>query len=257
MAFCEIDGLNINYIDKGEGPTVLMLHGWGSRADLFCGIIDRFCDKFRFVAPDFPGCNKSDVMNSPWTVADYSDFVLKFIEKLSLDVDIFVGHSHGGRVILYMAGSKLIDPEKIILFGSAGVVGKKPFKTRLKIKTFKFCKKILCAPVIKNFSGNALNALQSKFGSADYAAANPVLRKTMVNVVNTDVCHLLPEIKASTLLIWGENDTDTPLENAKKIESLIRDCGLCTIKNAGHFSFLQQPLQVNAILDSFLSEKGV
>lgn len=255
--FCEIDGIKINYIDKGCGPTVLMLHGWGSRSDLYSGIIDRFCDRLRFVAPDFPGCGQSGVMDTPWTVADYSDFVLKFIEKLGLEVDCFVGHSHGGRVILYMAGSKLIDPKKIVLFGSAGIVGKKPLKTRIKIKTFKACKKVLCAPVIKNFSGDALQRLQAHFGSADYAAANPVLRKTMVNVVNTDVSHLIPEIKCPTLLIWGENDTDTPLENAHKMEKLIKDCGLCVIKGAGHFSFLEKPFEIQAILDSFLIEKGV
>lgn len=250
--FCEIDGIKINYIDKGCGPTVLMLHGWGSRADLYSGIIDRFSDRLRFVAPDFPGCGQSDVMNAPWTVADYSDFVLKFIKKLQLDVDFFVGHSHGGRVILYMAGSKLISPKKTVLFGSAGVVGKKPLKTRIKIKAFKLCKKVLLAPVIKNFSKDALVKLQGHFGSADYAAANPVLRKTMVNVVNTDVCNLLPQIKSPTLLIWGENDTDTPLENARKIEKLISDCGLCVIKGAGHFCFLEKPFEIQAIIESFL-----
>ena len=250
--FCEIDGIKINYIDKGCGPIVLMLHGWGSRSDLYCGIIDRFSDRLRFIAPDFPGCGQSGVMDTPWTVADYSDFVLKFIEKLQLEVDYFIGHSHGGRVILYMAGSKLISPKKTVLFGSAGIVGKKPLKTRIKIKTFKACKKVLNAPVIKNISGDALQKLQAHFGSADYAAANPVLRKTMVNVVNTDVRHLLSEISSPTLLIWGENDTDTPLANAQKIEKLIPDCGLCTIKGAGHFSFLEKPFETHAILESFL-----
>jgi pimeloyl-ACP methyl ester carboxylesterase len=63
----------------------------------------------------------------------------------------------------------------------------------------------------------------------------------------------MPNIKASTLLIWGEHDTATPLCDAKIMENLIKDSGLVVLKNAGHFSFLEKTYEVNLIINSFLN----
>ena len=74
----------------------------------------------------------------------------------------------------------------------------------------------------------------------------------MSKVVNEDLCHLMPEISAPTLLIWGENDTATPLSDAKKMERLIPDAGLVSFPGCGHYSFLDNPGQFAAVLNSFL-----
>ena len=58
-------------------------------------------------------------------------------------------------------------------------------------------------------------------------------------------------IKAPTLLIWGDCDTATPLYMAEKLEKLIPDCGLCVIKGAGHWSFVERPGEVLPILKKF------
>lgn len=247
-----IDGIKINYIDKGTGPVALMLHGWGSSNAVWNGIIARFCDRLRFIAVDFPGCGKSGTMETPWTVADYSDFVIKLTKTLDITPQIVFGHSHGGRVGLYMAANNILVPKKLILFGSAGIVGKKPLSARIKIKSYKFAKKVLTLPLLKKPCAGILSDMQNRLGSADYNAAPPVLRKTLVNVVNTDLTDVLPDISCPTLLIWGENDTATPIQNGKKMEQLIKDCGLCPLKGAGHYCFLDRPYETYAILDSFL-----
>ena len=63
---------------------------------------------------------------------------------------------------------------------------------------------------------------------------------------------LISNIKCPTLLIWGDKDTATPLEDAKTIEKLIPDAGLCVIKNTGHYSFCERPYEAHAILQSFI-----
>ena len=62
----------------------------------------------------------------------------------------------------------------------------------------------------------------------------------------------LPRLSCPTLLIWGERDTATPLADAQVMERLIPDAGLCVIKGAGHFSFVERPGEVHAIMASFL-----
>ena len=247
-----IDSLKINYVEKGEGEPVLMLHGWGSSTVPFNNIINLLSTKYRVVAVDFPGCGKSDTMENPWTVDDYCDFVMKFCEKSGLENPILMGHSHGGRVIMKLVGDKMMTPAKVVFFDCAGLIPKKSFKKKMRIATFKFIKRVLTLPVIKKFSAKLLEKARNHFGSSDYRSAPEVLRKTMVNVVNTDLRHLLCNFNCPTLLIWGENDTDTPLRDAKIIESLIPDAGLCVIKGAGHFSFLDNAVQTAAILKSFM-----
>lgn len=78
------------------------------------------------------------------------------------------------------------------------------------------------------------------------------MRAIMSKVVNEDLCHLMPSIKAPTLLIWGENDTATPISDARKMEKLIPGAGLVSFPGCGHYSFLDNPVQFAAVLRSFL-----
>ena len=247
-----VKGKKVIYEDVGQGTPILLLHGWGSESKHFGSIINALKDRFRLIAPNFPGCGGSETMDSPWTLCDYEDFVLEFLQKLNIKDPITMGHSHGGRVTLSLCAKGRMNPEKIVLLDSAGLIPKKSLKQRLRAKSFKVIKWALTLPVIKNFSEPLLEDARRHFGSADYNAAPPVLRQTLVNLVNTDLRNELHKITASTLLIWGENDTATPLSDAKIIESLIKDAGLCVIKGAGHFAFAQAPQQTAAILNSFL-----
>ena len=247
-----IDGLNIHYTDEGEGAPVLLIHGWGSSILPWGPILPAFEGK-RVIALDLPGCGKSDILTDVWCLDDYCNFIIKFLNALNIQNPILVGHSHGGRISIKLTAEGKLKPEKVILIDSAGIPAKKTFKKRAKILLFKTIKNILTLPVVKNYTEGLLQSARNYFGSADYKSAPEVMRKTMVNVVNVDLRDIMPKIPCPTLLIWGENDTDTPLTDAKYMESHIRDSGLCVIKGAGHFSFVERPYEVMAILKSFLN----
>ena len=248
-----IDGLKIQYTDTNTDKTpILLLHGWGSSFEVYNGIISALSDKARLIAVNFPGCGGSETMKTPWDIDDYCNFVLKFLKALNIENPILFGHSHGGRVIMKLVGDGKINPPKVVLLDTAGLIPKKSLKAKLRASSFKTIKTVLSLPVIKNHSEGLLNKARAHYGSADYNAAPEVLRKTLVSLVNTDLRHLLPNFKCPTLLIWGENDTATPLSDAKIIESLIKDCGLCVIKGTGHYSFCEKPFEAHAILRSFI-----
>lgn len=248
-----IDGLKIQYTDTNtDKPPILLLHGWGSSFEVYNGIISALSDKARLIAVNFPGCGGSETMKTPWDIDDYCNFVLKFLKALNIENPILFGHSHGGRVIMKLVGDGKINPPKVVLLDAAGLIPKKSLKAKLRASSFKTIKTVLSLPVIKNHSEGLLNKARAHYGSADYNAAPEVLRKTLVSLVNTDLRHLLPNFKCPTLLIWGENDTATPLSDAKIIESLIKDCGLCVIKGTGHYSFCEKPFEAHAILRSFI-----
>ena len=250
-----IDGLNINYIDEGSGEVVVLLHGWGSNITLFQSMTKLLSSKYRVIAMDMPGFGESDEPSTPWNVDNYVDFVIKFLKNFDVKSAVFLGHSFGGRVIIKMFERKSLPFEitKIILADSAGVKPKKTLKQKSKIKTYKIGKAVLNFAPVKALFPDALDKLRSKSGSADYNAASPVMRQTLVRVVNEDLTHIFPKVTPPTLLIWGENDTATPVSDACLMEKLMPDAGKVVFPNCGHYSFLEKQFEFNRVLASFMN----
>ena len=249
-----VDGIRTEYTDSGEGEIILMLHGWGSRASLFEGLIRLCSKKYRVLAPDMPGFGGSAEPSEPWDVGRYADFILKFLEPFAPGSVILLGHSFGGRVILKLTERELpFKISKIILLDSAGIKPKKTLKQRLSLIFYKTGRKIMSLPPLKALFPDAVEKMRKKRGSADYNAASPVMRQTLVKVVNEDLRHDLPKIKAPTLLIWGTADTATPLSDGELMERLIPDSGLVKVQGAGHYSFLEAPEYVARVVASFLN----
>ncbi len=250
--FAEVNGMKIHYTEEGTGPDVLLLHGWGASVDSWRGVIGALKHKCHLVALDFPGCGQSELPPKPLTTDDYMALVMEFCNAVNFRDPILVGHSHGCRVIMKLCGVGLMKPSKIVFIDGAGLKPKFSFKKWAKVRIFKLVKGVLTLPIIRKYTKNTLQKARNHFGSADYNSAPEVMRKTLVNLVNDDMTQYVDGIKASTLLIWGDNDTATPLYMAKKLESIIPDCGLCVIKGTGHWSFVERPTEAHAILQSFL-----
>jgi len=249
-----IGGLNINYTDKGEGDLVVILHGWGSNITLHEHMIGLLQRKYRVVAMDMPGFGESDEPTEAWCVDNYVDFVLEFLKAYNPDKVTFMGHSFGGRVIIKLCSRELpFEIEKVVLIDSAGVMPKKTFKQKTKQKLYKATKSIYSSAPVQKMFPEALENLRKKNGSADYNAASPVMRQTLVKVVNEDLCHLMPDVKAPTLLVWGTADDATPLSDALVMEKLMPEAGLVKFEGAGHYSFLEYREQFGRVLCSFMN----
>ncbi|SDB64856.1 alpha/beta fold hydrolase [Butyrivibrio sp. INlla16] len=255
----EIDGLNIYYRDEGEGPLLILLHGWGSNVDLFDGIFKFASKKYHVVGMDMPGFGKSDEPAEPWEVSDFVTFVIHFVKKLFPDEKeiMFLGHSMGGRVIIKMIGTKSEEElgfkiPRVILTDSAGIKPVPSGKQSAKTRRYKFYKNLLIKTGIAKISPGTLENLKKKFGSADYAAASPVMRNSLVKVVNEDLAPYMPKVTMPALLIWGDQDTATPLSDGQQMEKLMPEAGLAVIQGAGHYSFLDNQYLFNKILGSFL-----
>jgi Predicted hydrolases or acyltransferases (alpha/beta hydrolase superfamily) len=249
------DNLNIHYSDEGNGDTIVLLHGWGANIDVYKSITDSLVPYFRVIALDLPGFGKSDEPSFPYSVIDFAEFVIAFLKQLNIKTASFIGHSHGGRITIEIA-SRNDNPfalEKIVLLDSAGIVPVKTSKQQFKIKCFKASKWILNIPPVKALFPDALEKLKKRSGSADYNAATPMMRQSLVMAVNTDMRDKMPHIKVPCLLIWGEKDTATPVSDGKLMENFIPNSGLVLLQNAGHYSFLDNPYTFKKVLFSFFN----
>ena len=253
----KINDIDINYIDTKNGDeTIVLLHGWGSNITLFNSMIDYLKGYYRVVALDMPGFGLSSEPSFIMDVNDYTEFVIKFIEELNIKKAHILGHSFGGRVIIKMMSKNLsYDIDKIMLVDSAGIRPKKSLKVILKVKSFKFARKVFEGTILGKMYPNFINNMRKKSGSADYNSASPIMRQILVKVVNEDLTDLLKNINNETLLIWGDMDDATPINDAYIMNRHIRNSGLVVVKGAGHYSFLEQANYVNTVIKNFLQNK--
>lgn len=250
----KVNGININYEQKGSGDLVVLLHGWGSNIKLFANLVDLLSQKYTVVAMDMPGFGMSEEPPSAWCVDDYVQFVVDFLADYDNKKITFLGHSFGGRVIIKLNSRTDLpfEIDRVILVDSAGILPPKTNKKSFRTRYYKAGKAVLSTKLAKKIAPDALENFRKKMGSADYAAASPLMRQVLVKVVNEDLEPLLPNIKCPTLLVWGVNDTATPLSDGEKMEKLIPDSGLVKLENAGHYSFLEQQFTFNRVMCSFM-----
>lgn len=248
----EIDKMKINYIKRGQGKKVILfLHGWGANIDTMIPAMKTVENKYTTIAVDLPGFGQSDEPHKTWNAYDYAEFIYKFINKLNLEKISLVGHSHGGRTAIILSAKYGINIDKLVLIDSAGLPSKKSFKYYLKIYSFKLLKKAYKLMFFWKDNDKTMEKFYQKFGSEDYKNAHGIMRSTMVAVLNDDLSELLPQIKNTTLLIWGENDEATPLYMGKIMKNKINGSGLVILKDAGHYSYIDQYAQFDAVMKSF------
>lgn len=251
-----VDGYNICYKTTGTGDkTVVILQGWGTDLGVYdsvAGVIDG--SKYSVIQFDFPGFGGSDEPKEPWDVDGFADFFCKFMEVMQIKKATLIGHSYGGRVIIKLAARESIPFEitNIILIDSAGVLPVRTTAQKWKIRKYKILKKFLNMKLIYAMFPEVIDDWRSRQGSADYRNATPMMRQCMVKAVNEDLTELLPKIRQEVLLIWGDQDTATPIRDAHIMEEKIPNCGLAVIPGTGHFSFLEKPAQFRGIMEAYL-----
>lgn len=245
-----VKGLKINYKETGQGATIVLIHGWGSDLSVFDKIQTFLQKDFHVISIDLPGFGKSDPPTEVWGVYDYTSFIEEFFKIKNISQPILAGHSYGGRISILYASRNPV--KKLILIDSAGIKPRRKLKYYIKVYLFKLVRKALPIVIGKKRADPILENYRKKSGSSDYRNASGIMRQVLVKSVNEDLKHVMPQIKAPTLLIWGEHDTATPVSDAKIMEKRIKDAGLVVLKNAGHFSFIEKLQEFLIILNNFL-----
>ena len=240
-----ITDVYVNFIQYGNksGKNIVLLHGWGQNIEMMDPIGKRLQKDFYITIIDLPGFGKSSEPTYGYTVYDYFEIVDELLRKLKIKNPIMIGHSFGGRISIIYAAKKGV--EKLVLLAS-------PFKRSVKKNTFKikllkFLKKV---PVVKELE----SYMKTKIGSRDYRNATPIMRLILVNTVNEDLTEYLKQIESPTLLIWGDLDTEAPLEDAKYAETIMKDAGLIIYQGATHYAYLERINEVINVLNVFLKE---
>ncbi len=247
----------IAWRDQGQGEPLLILHGWGVDSSVMVSTMNRLAALRRCVAIDFPGFGASPAPSEAWGVDDYADMVREFLAANGIDRCDILAHSFGGRVTLSLLAA---DPDrssfgKVLITGGAGMKPRRTWRYyyRRTLATILKAPFALLPSTVreKGLARLRTTSIWKSLGSSDYQQLQGVMRETFVKTVNHYQEALLPKIPHDILLLWGADDTATPLYQGERLEQGLKNAALVKIDRAGHFAFLDQPAQFGAIAEAY------
>lgn len=266
-----VNGLKIHYKTTGEGKrgagetglrftlkprgdcSLLILHGWGGSSASWVEV-QRILSKrgFKVVVVDLPGFGKSVTPPLPWGISEYAKFVLNFIEKLDFKKVNLLGHSFGGRIAIKFAVLYPKRLKKLILCASAGIKHPLNFFQRIIFKLAIFGNFLFSKRPLRRFKDVARNTFYLFLRKKDYTKVKGIMKEIFKKVTKEDIKPELANIKAKTLLIWGEKDKAVPLEDAYLMRKKIPQSILEIIPGASHTPNLEMPEKITEIILKFL-----
>ena len=254
-----INDVEICYRIEGEGKSkVVLLHGWGCSMKLMQPVCDALKTDHQVLMIDFPGHGESGSPPKPWGIPEYAACLLNLLKRLSFDSCSLIAHSFGCRVATWIESEYPGTFSKMIFTGAAGIRPKPTEKGNRRNARYKklkqYCESVKKIPFLTKTATGWEEKLRQKYGSRDYNALDEEMRKTFVKVINLDLTNCYERFRASTLLIWGDKDTETPLWMAKEMEKRIPDAGLVILEGGTHFAYLEQIGRFNMISQQFLKE---
>lgn len=212
----------------GPAPRVLALHGWGrTRADLLPAV-----SGVAAVVPDLPGFGASSPPPAAWGSKQFAELLAPVLAEGGWTV---VGHSFGGRIAVQLAAGWPELVSELVLTG-VPLLRRTPSSGKPPL-AFRAVKRLNRLGLL---SDDRMEAERRKRGSADYRAAQGVMRDCLVRLVNEDYRDLLSGIAVPVSLVWGASDTAAPLSMAREAQALLPAATLTVSPTSGHL--LDQPL---------------
>lgn len=249
-----INGLEINYKIAGEGPAILVLHGWGGASDSWIEVQEILAQKgYKVICPDFPGFGKTPPPPDPWDLGDYANLILNFTQKLGLDSFFLLGHSFGGRISIKFVTQYPDKIKILILCASAGIKPKPGLKTIIIFWLARIGNAIFTPKHLRRFKDSVRNLFYIFLRNRDYVKANGVMKETIKKVLAKDLLPDLSKIKTKTLIVWGEIDKMVPLKYGYVFKEKIENSELEILPKIGHSPHLETPRKLAEIISEFLN----
>jgi len=242
-----------SYLEKGEGPVLLILHGLFGALSNFRDVFEHFSDKYKVVIPVLPLFDLP-VINT--NVKGISNYVKDFVEFKGYDKVNLLGNSLGGHLSLVYAAKNLETVQSLILTGSSGLYESAMGDTYPKRGNYEYIKEKV--EVTFYDPNNATKELVDDCYSIvnDKAKALRILALAK-SAIRHNVAKDLPHLNVPVCLIWGKNDTITPPEVAEEFKNLLPDADLFWIDKCGHAAMMEHPTEFNRQLEAWLKSRNI
>jgi pimeloyl-ACP methyl ester carboxylesterase len=250
-----IHGLTIHYEEKGRGPVLVLLHGWGGSLVSLQPLQLLLAEKgFRVISLDLPGFGASQSPGKDFSLENFAEVIELVLAKLKIKSCVLFGHSFGGSIAVKISARKKVYVGKLILCNTAGIRKYKSKKVKILKTVSHGARRIFQLPLL-----NVVYPFLRKvfyyyiLRERDYID-QPQLSETFITIIDEDISDDLLRIDIPVLLLWGEKDKKTPVEHAKIMQKILKNVQVEIIKNVGHGLPLIQPKLVAEKVNTFLSD---
>jgi pimeloyl-ACP methyl ester carboxylesterase len=238
----------------GPAPArVLALHGWRRSHGDFVGVLGTGSSlgPSPSIAVDLPGFGASPPPPEAWGSAEYAELVARVLQNVGPGSPegpvVVLGHSLGGRVAVHLAASHPELVRALVLTGAP--VARRDGPTRKPPPGFRLVRAARKAHLVPEAT---LERARQRYGSADYVAAQGVMRQVLVRLVAERYEEQLRQIRCPVELVWGDDDTEVPLPIARTVHLALPGSVLTVSPGVGHMTPLSAPDLLRRAVDRAL-----
>jgi len=237
-----------NFVDKGEGQVLLLLHGLFGALSNWEGVVNRFSKSFRVVIPMLP------IYEMPIKEAGLEGlrkFVEDFVEFKQLDNLIIMGNSLGGHIALLYTLHNKDKVTKLILTGSSGLFEDSMGGSYPKRGNYEYIRE----RVAYTFFDPEVATKELVDEVFETTRSIPKCMRIVAiakSAQRHNMSEEIPNITIPTLLVWGLNDTITPPLVGHEFNRLIPNSELKFIDHCSHAPMMEHPEKFNQLVETFL-----
>jgi len=268
--FVTVDGKKVHYVEAGNGPPIILIHGFLYHTVMWKKNIDALAGKFKVYAIDLWGWGYSErLKENEYSFERYGKQIVGFMDALNIKKATLAGQSMGGGISVYVAAHYPERVDRLILVDPAVIPY--PMTTIGKIYQFPFIGEFMNAipgdALMKNniktiwfYDRNKVTeeyckeVLQPFCIKGSYAGSMVILRNVLKEPYVEKEANLLAKMSIPTLIIHGREDKAIPLDRSKRLNDLWKGSKLVIFDKAGHSPHEEYPEKFNKLALEFLSE---
>ena len=249
--------------DVKSDITLVLLHGFGGNKDTWNWVVPAWNDKYHIIVIDMPGHGDSVSKKTlSYTMTDQAERLNQFLEAKKIKTFYLFGHSMGGAIAVRYALTHSEKVNALILIDSMGMVQTKSDGVKLVEKSDKNPLYDVCTKerieTLLNYSMYKPPYIPDIIKSAllEEKCARRDLEKVMYEDMYTDVnlSAVAKNISMPTLILWGEKDRMTHVDDASLFHETIKGSKLVILKEVGHVPILEEPEQTADEVDTFIRQ---
>jgi pimeloyl-ACP methyl ester carboxylesterase len=259
----QVDDHRWSYLEGGRGEVILFVHGYGMEKDAWNIFAKAWSDSHRLILPDLPGFGETTRLDSSvYDVPHQARRLDRFVNTLRIPSFHLVGISMGGAIAAYYAAAYPGKVRSLFLMAPAGVMSRVPspawreYQDKGKIVLLyenaeEFDALLDALFYRKPFVPGAVRRYFAERGAGEVRFREKILgdlAQSGIGILESR----LGDVKAPTLVLWGENDRILHVSGAEKFQQSLPGCRIITLRECGHVVFFDQPEATRQAYRDFL-----
>jgi pimeloyl-ACP methyl ester carboxylesterase len=267
--FVTVDGKKVHYLETGNGPPIILIHGFLYNTVMWKKNIDALATKFKVYTIDLWGWGYSErLKENDYSFERYGKQIVGFMDALNIRKASLAGQSMGGGISVYVAAYHPDRVDRLILVDPAVIPY--PMTTIGQIYQIPFVGEFMNAipgdALLKHniraiwfYDGNKASdeycqeVLQSMCIKGSYSGMMFIIRNVLKVPYVEKEAKLLSGMNVPILIVHGREDKAIPLDRSKRLNDLWKGSKLVVFDKAGHSPHEEYPEKFNPLALEFLS----